>query len=93
MRGNEMDLAVAKALSPEEQSKLDIETKIRLTEAYWQEIGRADKEHVVFLSALAVITDDDVELPVIFKVMELAEADGLDVPPWRELQALFESEN
>jgi hypothetical protein len=88
-----MDLATAKALSPEEQGELDIETKIRLTEAYWQELGRADKEHVVFLSALAVITGGDVELPVIFKVMELAEADGLDVPPWRELQALFESEN
>jgi hypothetical protein len=81
-----MDLAAAKALSPEEQSKLDVETKIKLTEAYWQEMGRADKEHVVFLSALAVITDDEVELPVIFKVMELAEADGLDVPPWRDLQ-------
>jgi hypothetical protein len=81
-----MDLAAAKALSPEEQSKLDVETKIKLTEAYWQEMNERDKENVVFLSVMAVIHDDEVELPVIFKVMELAEADGLDVPPWRDLQ-------
>jgi hypothetical protein len=86
MRGNEMDLAAAKALSPEEQGKLDVETKIKLTEAYWQEMNERDKENVVFLSVMAVIHDDEVELPVIFKVMELAEADGLDVPPWRDLQ-------
>jgi hypothetical protein len=81
-----MDLEAAKALSSDEQVDLDIETKIKLTEAYWQEMSKEDKEYVVFLSVMAVLHDDEVELPVIFKVMELAEADGLSVPPWRELQ-------
>jgi len=88
-----MDLNEAMNLPDEEVRAIPQAEKVRLAEEAWHLLSMSDKEVAVFLSAVSVLRGK-ADFPVVTKIFELAEADGLDTPPeWREVLADAQAEN